>query len=364
MELAPNHFKSLNQDLVVDIMSRLDGCTLASTASTSSDLQDAAGDERLWQKLCHDTWPSTSKRQLPFPKTGGFKSLYADAFPLILHEVKGGLPKNIPTGTASFDTSSSPWDVISLVDIYYKGHCIFSKVVDGIIEGINGTCRDNFNTFLCYPFKLDLLGIGCPKGASQDFQDFGSTDNLTNLPSTAFMDYEGGGDLCNKIVGDLRLSWILFDRRKGKAANISSWTPRSIHRSTPFDEGYVICFGCIVPIEDSITTHTLAECVITAKCKLMIKQGSIRWKEITLVIKDIDGSHLNGEQSMTVMKRALICTRSRNHYRVELGYQKFCKQKIELKLRNEQEESLANIFCATIAIATLLGICYACATLL
>ncbi|KAL0313091.1 UNVERIFIED_CONTAM: F-box protein [Sesamum radiatum] len=275
MELGPDHFSSLNRDLLVEIMSRLDGSNLAATASTCTALRDAAGDERLWQKLCNETWPSTSNGQLQFQiassRTGSFKSLYTDAFPLVLFEVTRGVPERIPTGRE---------------------------------------------------------------------------------------------DLCNKIVGDLQLSWILYDKRKGRAVNISSWKPRSIYRSNPPEEGYVICFGSIIPIEDNRLPHTLAECVITIKCKLMIKQGCIRWREISLVINDRSGSHLNGEQSMAVMKQALICPRSINHYMVELGYQQFCKQKIEMKLRQRQEESLANILCAATAIAALLGICYACATLL
>ncbi|KAK4389610.1 F-box protein [Sesamum angolense] len=310
MELGPDHFRSLNPDLLVEIMSRLDGSNLAATASTCTALRDAAGDERLWQKLCNETWPSTSNGHLQFQiassKTGSFKSLYTDAFPLVLYKL-----------------------------------------------------------VFCYPFKLDLLDFYCPVGASHDFQDFGSTENnLSKLPLAAFTGCEGREDLCNKIVGDLQLSWILYDKRKGRAVNISSWKPQSIYRNNPPEEGYVICFGSIIPIEDSRLPHTLAECVITVKCKLMIKQECIRWREISLVINDRSGSHLNGEQSMAVMKQALICPRSINHYMVELGYQQFCKQKIEMKLRQQQEESLANILCAAMAIAALLGICYACATLL
>ncbi|KAL0324587.1 UNVERIFIED_CONTAM: F-box protein [Sesamum calycinum] len=368
MELGPDHFRSLNPDLLVEIMSRLDGSNLAATASTCTALRDAAGDERLWQKLCNETWPSTSNGHLQFQiassKTGSFKSLYTDAFPLVVYEVTRGVPKRIPTGTIE-DTTSSPWDFISLIDIYYKGRCIFSKVVDGMIESMYRTCNNDFSWFLCYPFKLDLLDFYCPVGASHDFQDFGSTENnLSKLPLAAFTGCEGREDLCNKIVGDLQLSWILYDKRKGRAVNISSWKPRSIYRNNPPEEGYVICFGSIIPIEDSRLPHTLAECVITVKCKLMIKQECIRWREISLVINDRSGSHLNGEQSMAVMKQALICPRSINHYMVELGYQQFCKQKIEIKLRQQQEESLANILCAAMAIAALLGICYACATLL
>lgn len=361
MELATDPFKSLNRDLVADIMSRLDGCTLASTASTCTHLKEAAEGESLWQNLCHNTWPSMSKGQLSLQKSGGFKSIYSDAYPLILYNtVKGGrVQKEIHRGNA-FDTSSSPMEFISLVDIYYNAQCVFSKVVYGMAEGTYRThYRVNLNRFLCYPFELDLLGFECPK-------DFGSTDeNLINVPSTAFMEYEEIEDLCDQIIRDLRLSWILFDKRRGKAANISSWKPRSVQRSDPSDEGYyTVSFGCIIPTEDSITTQTCAECVITVKCKLMAKQGCIRWKEITFVIRDIDGSHLSGEESMAVVKQAIVCPRSVNHYMVELGYQKFHKEKIELKLRNEQDESLANILSAIIAIVAFLGVCYACVTLL
>ncbi|KAL3655853.1 hypothetical protein CASFOL_000249 [Castilleja foliolosa] len=337
MELEPNHIKSLSQDLILDILSRLDGPTLAATAATCIDLRDAAEDEKLWQKLCHDTWPSTSKRQLSLEKTGGFKSLYSDAFPLILqHEVKSAvLRKTI----ASFDTSLSSMDFISFIDIYYKGQCIFSKVMDSIIEGVV-----DLQGFVCYPLHLDVS---------------------TNLPLTTFLDCDETKDISsNKIVGDVRLSWILFDRTNGKAVNISSWTPRSIEKGISSEDGYLICFGSVVTTENGITTHVLAEFAITVQCKLLIKQGCIIWTEITLAIKDIDGSHLNGERSVRVMKQALSCTRSVNHYMVKSRYQQFCEHKTKLKLMKEQQELLANLVCATIAIATLLGICYVCAAVL
>ncbi|XP_051114815.1 probable F-box protein At2g36090 [Andrographis paniculata] len=367
MESEHDHFRSLDQDLVLDIMSRLDGCTLAAMASTCTCLSDAAREDRLWQKICGDTWPSTSNRllrvQIASSNQGGFKSFYANAFPLILYKATREALENIPAGSAN-DTEPSPWDFMSLVDIYFKGSIICSKVVDGIMESTYGNCNDNVKRFLCYPFKLDLHSVHSPKDSSNYYQDFGSLEDYTKLPPDAFKGYEDREDACKELLQDLRLSWILFDKRQGKAVNISSWKARSIYRSNPSANGYVLCFGCIIPIDDdNILTQPVAECVITAKCNLMIKQGCIKWKEITLVIKQIDGSHLNGERSMVVMKQATNCTRSINHCLVELGYQQFYKLKNELKWRNEQEESSANILSAVTAIVTLLGICYACATL-
>ncbi|PIM97632.1 hypothetical protein CDL12_29897 [Handroanthus impetiginosus] len=339
MELASNHFQSLNRDLVVNIMTRLHGRTLAAVASTCIDLRDAAEDERLWRKLCHDMWPSTSMRLLPMHKPEGFKRLYISAFPLILYQPTTKVPEDIPTCT----TPDSPSDFISFIDIYYKNLCIFSQVVDGLTESTSKTCNDNFKQFFCFPFKLDWLG-----------------QRHSTLPSSVSLGHEDQDNLCNKIVGNIRLSWILYDKTKSRAVNISSWKPRSIDRSNPSEQSFIICFGSAITSD-----HTLAECVITAKCEVMIRQECvIRWKGITLVIKDVNGSHLNGEQSMIVVKQALFCSRSVNHDMVELGYKEFCKKKVELKLRDEEDETLANMLSATIAIASLLGICYACATLL
>ncbi|GER43653.1 F-box protein [Striga asiatica] len=340
MNSNTNHFKSLPQDLVLDIMSRLDGPTLAAIGSSSTNLRLASKNEKLWQKLCHETWPSTSNTQIPSRKNRGFKSFYADAFPLILHSAKTGLPRRV----VSLDsTNFSPSDFISFIDIYHEGQCIFSKVVH----------HENNNTFemlLCYyPFKLEVLGKNIL---------------TTKIPSTDYLNHEE-----DKFVESLRLSWILFDVRKGNSSNISSWRPRSIQKfNSSVNKLYVISFGCVVKMDGNelLTCYTSVEFVITVKCRVLIEKGCIiiRWKEISLVIKDVNGSHLNGEQSMRAMKQAFVCSRSVNHHIVESKYQEFSERKMELKQKNEQRENLANLFCAIIAIATLLGIGYSCAALL
>ncbi|KAG8374503.1 hypothetical protein BUALT_Bualt10G0001600 [Buddleja alternifolia] len=137
MESASGHFKTLNRDIIVNIMSRLNGCTLTATASTCTDLRDATKDEIIWKKLCHETWPPTSMKQLPF--RGGFKSLHTHAFPLILYNEAA---TQFPKQSTTLDTSSSARDLTSLIDIYFKGRCIISKTMEGITEG---TENDHFD---------------------------------------------------------------------------------------------------------------------------------------------------------------------------------------------------------------------------
>ncbi|XP_073301467.1 probable F-box protein At2g36090 [Primulina huaijiensis] len=361
-----NCFKGVNRDALIDIMSRLDGCTLASVASTCNDLRGAAGEESLWKEFCYNTWPSTSAI-----KTASFKCLYTDAFPLILYEEgRSEVPQQQMTSESTPPDSSlwsSPSGFTSLVDIYYKGHCIFSKVVDGMTARNESETSEGFKRFLCYPFSLDLLGIGRFETSDHVFdQNLGiMEDDTTNSLLAAFTGYNKRGGICSDIAQNIQLSWILWNARTGRAVNISSWKPRSICRNNPFvHEDFFLCFGCIVPAEDSSIIHKLTEFEISVKCKLLIEQGCIIWKEISLIMKDIDGSHLNGQQSMRAFNRALICSRSINHSRVEKGYQHFQNQKILHRIKIDQEELISNLLSATVAIASLLGICYACGTLL
>lgn len=361
-----NCFKGVNRDVLIDIMSRLDGCTLASVASTCKDLRGAAGEEGLWKELCYDTWPSTSGI-----KTSSFKCLYTDAFPLILYEEgTSEVPQQQMTSESTAPDLSlwlSPSGFTSLVDIYYKGHCIFSKVVDGMTAWNDSESSEGFNRFLCYPFSVDLLGTGRSETSDHVFdRNLGiMEDDTMNSLLAAFTGYNKRGDICSTIAQNIRLSWILWNTRTGRAVNISSWKPRSICRNNPFvHEDFSLCFGCILPAADSSITHKLTEFEIMVKCKMLIEQGCIIWKEISLVMKDIDGSHLNGQQSIRALNRALICSRSINHGRVEKGYQQFQNQKMLHNLKIDREELISNLLSATVAIASLLGICYACGTLL
>lgn len=306
-------------------MARLDGPDLATTACTCKDLQDVAGEERLWENLCHSTWPSTTSQEAQhLISSSPMKKFYPNSYPLISHKK-----------STHQNTQVSHSDFVSLVDIYYKKKCVLSRVLDGIPEAVNvyddiERKSEHQRWFADCPFKLDVL-------------DANSSNNNVNINTND-----------GKVGEDMRLSWILFDKKSGKAVNLSSWKPLLVQRNWPTDGDYVIRFGCVIPVEEK-----MAECVILAKCRL-IEQGCVIWNEISMIIEDMEGAHISGKKSLLVLNSALHCCTSINHVRVENGYNQYLKQKKEMQKRKESKETIAGGVCVSIEILVFIAFCYIC----
>jgi len=357
MEQKVCHFEALNGDVLADIIGRLDGSTLAAAACTCSDLRDIARDQCLWKQLRHSTWPSTALEEanllLSSSPIGSFHKFYANSYPLLLHGKHIKSPELKTHATAS--------QFASLVDLYYRKECVLSKVLDGIPQAADGNSRRWYSN--C-PFKLELLSL--------DYDEVTRFDNELGYAYIDDDDEERRGppsisvsedeklrhDHCKELEEKLRLSWVLLDKKKGKTVNLSSWKPVLVQSRWPFSADYVIHFGSIVLVDESLLSNKLAMCKIVVGCKLRESGGCPKWRELSMHIEHLTGASVGGSKSLMVLNHALDCLRSTNHHEVKQGFRQYEKRKREMMRKNELRETLIEGFCVSIEVAIFVTLCY------
>nr|XP_043623842.1 probable F-box protein At2g36090 [Erigeron canadensis] len=275
---------SLHTDIFeTHILTRLDGQTLASTSCTSASMLHSMSQRNnnlLWSNVCHTTWPSTSSE----PVNGiistfsdnhynGFRAFFSQAFPL---------PSSDPTTTATQPSSSklaivSPSELISAVDVYYKNKLIFTKIEE----------TETVSTwFQCSPFRVDLLD---PKDTVP-----------TEIP------HPKGEDTCMAMMDDMSLSWILIDPVSKHAINLSSHKPVSVQRHWLSGEVQVR-FGSILAGGNhkySSAAAAVVRCGIVVNCG-QSEGGEMQVRELCLEIEDMDGKHLNGKDSLVILRKTM-----------------------------------------------------------
>ncbi|KAJ6313939.1 hypothetical protein OIU78_017564 [Salix suchowensis] len=186
--------------------------------------------------------------------------------------------------------------------------------------------------FLDYPFKLELMGL-------KDDDDDELLDSPISSTNEAGKSRENH---CKKLTEDLRLSWILVDKNTGKAVNLSSWKPLSVQKSWPYHATYVMQFGCVLPVEESLLPQKLARFIITARFKMTEREECPKWSEISMRIENIEGAHVNGRSSLMILSKALYSQRSAKQFKLEEGLRRYDKQKTEMMRRRESREALAD----------------------
>jgi len=286
------------------ILTRLDGPTLASTACATSQLYTLSTQEDLWTNVCHCTWPSTNTPRLrhvitTFPT--GPRSFFADSFPLLT-------TISDPTAANSAPNPDRPSELISAVDVYYKGKPIFCKVIE--TETVTAWFR-------CSPFRLDLLD---PKDV---------------VPTR--IKYPEGDDMCRELEEDLTLSWILIDPIGRRAVNLSSQSPVSVQRHWLSGE---VRFATILEGGERGSSSESAHCGVVVTCGGS-QGGELVVREVSLQVEDMDGMHLNGKDSLGILQRALEGRMGRRGRREEEGrkrYQEYLERKRERKERQLRTE--------------------------
>ncbi|KAG9455431.1 hypothetical protein H6P81_008335 [Aristolochia fimbriata] len=366
----------LNHDLLSRILARVDGPTLAAVSSVSRELHGGAGEESLWQRLTHETWPSTKEEgaQRLISSLGGFARFYGDSFPLIVYRPKaeeerpaGAFPCRREQG---IHLNPSPSDLVSFVDVFYEDKCVFSKVLWGI-PGADEYDQDDRRTgwFSRCPFRVDLLqqqrnrnnDDGNRGYDTDDDDDDAAVDEEEDetgilFPSVHFAHKKerGGQKLRKKLEEKVRLSWVLVNKRSGRAVNLSSWKPLTVQRHWPAEGDIWMKFGCAVA-----TTSGPTECVVSVKCRLLESESRLKWRSISMRVEDPEGRHLDGGTALLMLEGALRCrSRSREWSVFERGYGEYAREKEEMAARKMRTEGIADRLCVFAGIAVFSSLCY------
>ncbi|XP_047950713.1 F-box protein At2g27310-like isoform X2 [Salvia hispanica] len=362
---------SLSSDLCYDILRRLDGANLAIAACTCAAFSSISKEERLWEDVCSSMWLSTNSNDVKnlIASVGGFKKFYADCFPLIVN-------KDVPEfhcydyydypqewteadyyGDEDEVENISPSDFVSIVDIRYREKTICSKVIWGIPYA-NGSSGWFYNS----PFRLDLLANNARDDEQTDDVVLSLSDALP--PSWSIERERKDGKLWQELRDGIRLSWILVNKKTKKAANLSSWSPIGGQRHWPTDKDFLIRFGSILPAKDILPCQVV-ECILIMKFKVVVAEDggshtTLKLSELSMQLGDMEGSHVNGRNSLLVLKEALNCPRSKNYSEALESCHLYSKVQSELKEKKMRYESRLDTVWILVSIVACATFCLYC----
>lgn len=361
---------SLSTDLFYDILRRLDGPTLATAACTCAAFCSISREERLWENVCSSMWPSTSREDVKslIASIGGFRKFYADCFPLIVNKEVSEYHWNkyleYPEewteaeyyGDMDEFETISPSDFVSIVDIRYKDKAICSKVLWGIpnANGFNGW-------FYNCPFRIDILTTYAAR--DDDGEGEVTLSVSDGLPPIFSMEKERkDGKLWKELRDGLRLSWIVVNKKMKQAANLASWSPLGGQRHWPTDKDFVIRFGSVLPAKDILPCQVV-ECILSMKFRVVHTeeegvQTTLKLTELSMQLEDMEGAHVNGRNSLLILKEALSCHRSKNYSEVLESCHLYSKVQSELKEEKMRSESRLDRLCILSGIAAFITFCY------
>ncbi|KAL8148102.1 F-box protein At3g44326-like [Apium graveolens] len=261
---------ALHSDIIVThLLTKFDGQSLASAASTCRFLSTLCNNESLWENISNSTWnsikhPLVQQTISSFP--GGYRSFYSDSFPV--------MRPSISQGSVGDEVDTS--ELISAVDIHYGNNSVYSKVT------ITNTESSSFPGSL---FNVDLV----------------KNEEKVEIPVI----YEGDENECmSNLEENLRLSWIVIGPTLKRAGNVSSLRPVSI-RPHWDGTGIKVTYATVVSGACcGIDTTEFVECKIVAffGCE---EGKKLELKELSLCVVDMVKTRLNGQKSLKILKGAM-----------------------------------------------------------
>lgn len=370
MSVAPvESITSLNSDIFYDILRRLDGPTLASAACTCAAFCSISKEESLWENVCSSVWPSTNREDVKslISSIGGFRKFFADCFPLIVNKEVADFqqdnyleyPDNWTEAEYYGDMNEyeilSPSDFVSIVDIRFKEKPICSKVLWGV-PNANGADGWFYNC----PFQIDLLTYADRDDNNDGVVTLSVSDGLP--PITSMEKERKDGKLWHELFDGLQLSWLIVNRKMKQAANLASWRPLGGQRHWPTDKDFVIRFGSVLPAKDILPSQVV-ECILIMKFRVVHTeeegvQTTLKLTELSMQLEDMEGAHVNGRNSLLILKEALSCQRSKNYSEVLESCHMYSKVQNELKEEKLRNESRSNTLCIISGIAAFMTFWY------
>ncbi|KAM7259973.1 hypothetical protein ACFE04_015714 [Oxalis oulophora] len=352
-----DNITKLSNDLLYDILNRLDGQTIATATCVCSTFSSVSNEEKLWENVCSSMWPSTNNEDVKIliSSIGGFKKFYADCFPFIVNkQVSEYQYHKCPDEWTKPENYSdvdeiSPSDFISIVDIRFKDKTVFSKVLWEIPD-VNGFKYNGW--FDSCPFRIDLLPSSLKHDSSEEEIIILSAAN--GLQEILPIEKERReGKLWKDLHDNLQLSWIVVNRKIKQAANLTTWSPLGGRRHWPTDKDFVIRFGSVLPAKNIIFPSQVAECNLLVKFQVVCTgvQTSLKMTELSMQLKDMDGVHVNGRNSLFVLKEALSSRRSKNYSEVLESCRLYSKVQTKLKEAKMRNENRVERLCMVSGIA-------------
>ncbi|KAG2326657.1 hypothetical protein Bca52824_009385 [Brassica carinata] len=296
---------TVHQDIIeTHILTRLDGPTLASVSCASTHLHKLASSDHLWSKICRSTWPSTTTI------SDDSRSFFSDVYSVL------------DTAGTDSDLDRPFPELISAVDLHYRGELILSRVVK------TETTTAWFRTS---PLRIDMVD---------------SKDSV----ETPIKRGRWTEDTCRDLEQDLTLSWIVIDPIGKRAANLSSHRPVSVQRSWISGE-----------VEAKFATVVgSVECVITV---VTCGEEEMHVKEVSLKVEEMEGTCLNGKDSLVILRSVIEGTRGngrRREVESKRRHEEFMEKKREVKEKKMRVELVFDILTVAVGVlgfGTLVGFC-------
>lgn len=360
----------VNSDVLYEVLTRGDGLTLATAACASSVLHSIAGNENIWERVCNLQWPATKDPDVKsfISSSGGFQKFYSECFPLIVNKQPVVFDELDTTLKDAEDWSdddedtmeelsgTSTDDFVSIVDVVFRGRSVESKV----LHGIPGA--DDFHGwFSNCPFRIDMLSYN---DEDEDQASPSAVVIIEDLPTVTSIEKERkDGRFWKALWDDIRVSWILINKKTKQMANLASWRPLGGQRHWPSDNDFLVRFGSILPAH-RLLSRKVVQCNVVLKCRIVnvgrqdCFKSSLKITELSMQLEDMGGAHLNGRHSLLVLKEALRCGKSMNHEKVLKSYHQYLRAQSDMKeekLRSEGRVDTAYIICG---ILSFISLCY------
>ncbi|XP_045832055.1 F-box protein At2g27310 [Trifolium pratense] len=279
---------TMHHDIIhTHILTRLDATTLASTAATCSHLRHLCRDNHLWKKMAATTWPSLLDPAIchvisTFPN--GHRSIFSDSF-LAFHYY---------SSHSNHPLSPPPSELISTVDIHYKGKPVFSRIRQTKTEK---------NMFLSSPLWIEIM----------------EPNELIPMPVKFVRKEE---EWIKHLEDNLCLSWILIDPTGKRSMNVSSQKPVSVRRHW-LTRDVEILFSVIMAGETRRATE-MVQCMVKVTCCGKVG-GELHVREVNLAMENMDGGKVSGKEGVGILMKAM-----------EFGDRKKVGEEGEMKMRFER----------------------------
>lgn len=155
-----------------------------------------------------------------------------------------------------------------------------------------------------------------------------------------------------------------MNSKVNQTANLSSWSSIGGQRHWPTDKDFLIRFGSILPAKDILPCQVV-ECILLMKFRVIrTEEGgegcrtTLKLKELSMQLGDMEGAHVNGRNSLLVLKEALSCRRSGNYSEALESCHLYSKAQSELKEEKMRNENRLERMFILSGIAAFASFCY------